>query len=238
MMLEELIRGLGILAAYFAVLATAALTMRFFVKIPNEPFRKLLHMILLGSLFVWTFVFDTWYLAAGSAIAFALLVYPCLKLAEKIKGYSSFVTERKGGELKQSLLVVFFMFALVTAVCRGIFSDKFLVITSISAWGFGDAAAALIGKRYGKHAIEGRHIEGKKSAEGTFAMFAVSFLSVFILLMIRGGMSFIAYTVTALITGAVSAYIELYSLHGSDTFNCPAAAMAVLIPLVHLFGGL
>lgn len=36
---------------------------------------------------------------------------------------------------------------------------------------------------------------------------------------------------------AVTAVVELYTMHGLDTVTCPLAAMAVLLPLVHLFGG-
>jgi len=235
--LQELTAGLLTLLIYFIVLATAALLLRKLSRIPDEPFRKLLHCILLGSLFVWTLVFSTWWLAALSAIAFALAVYPLLKLAEKIPGFSKFVTERKKGELKHSLLVVFFMYAAVVSVCWGWLGDKFLALCSIYAWGFGDAAAALVGKRFGKHDLSGGHIEGHKSMEGTLAMFSVSFISVLAILILRGGMPWYAYPLTALATAAVSALVELYTLNGMDTISCPLAAMAVLLPIVHLFGG-
>ena len=39
-------------------------------------------------------------------------------------------------------------------------------------------------------------------------------------------------------TAAVSAAVELYTPNGMDTITCPLAAMAVLLPLVALFGGI
>ena len=39
------------------------------------------------------------------------------------------------------------------------------------------------------------------------------------------------------LAAAVSALVELYTPNGMDTFTCPMAAMAVLLPLVALFGG-
>lgn len=236
-MLQEIYTGTGTILLYFIVMASAALIARSRVRIEDEVFRKLLHFILLGSLLVWTLVFKTWYLAAGTALAFAAAVYPFLKLAEGIRGYSRFVTERKSGELKQSLLIVFGMYALVAALCWGWQGDKLLALCSIYAWGVGDAAAALVGKRFGRHPLEGRHIEGRKSVEGSAAMFTASFICVISILLVRGGLPWAAYPFIAAVAAAVSAFTELYSMHGMDTITCPLAAAAVLIPLVQVCGG-
>ena len=115
-MLHEMLAGSGTILLYFAIAVLAVVTLRFIVRIPDELFRKLLHFVLLGSLLVWTLAFERWWLAALSAVGFALLVYPLLVLAEHLRGYSAFVTERSSGELKRSLLVVFSMYALVVAV--------------------------------------------------------------------------------------------------------------------------
>ena len=52
----EFLKGLGILCVYFFVCASAALLLRHCIRIPSEVFRKLLHFILLCSLFIWTHV--------------------------------------------------------------------------------------------------------------------------------------------------------------------------------------
>ena len=235
--MQEVLTGMGAILTYFAVSATFALLIRRFTPIPDEVFRKLLHCILLGSLLIGTLIFQTWWIAALTAIGFAIAVYPILMLAERIKGYSKMVTERKKGELKRSLLAVFAMYAVVVLICWGWRGEKLLALCSIYAWGFGDAMAALIGKRFGRHILQGKHIEGKKSVEGTLAMFEVSFVCVLIILLFRGGMPWYAYPVISLITAAVSAVVELYTMDGMDTMTCPLAAMAVLVPLVYLFGG-
>lgn len=226
------------LIVYFVVCASTALVGHIFIKVPNEVFRKILHGILLGSLIVWTYKFPTWYSAAASAIAFAWIVYPILWIAEHIKGYSEFVTERKSGELKSSLLIVFFMYAVVVAICWGWLNDKTLALASIYAWGFGDAAAALVGKWFGKHKIGGKisHV-ARKSVEGTAAMFLLSFVCVCSVLISRGGLSAIGLIVTSLVVAAVSAFVELITPNGLDTITCPLAAMTVLLPMVYLFGG-
>ena len=163
---------------------------------------------------------------------------PILWFAERFKGYSKLVTERKSGELKSSLLVVFFMYAVVVAICWGWFDDRMLALASIYAWGFGDAAAALVGKRFGKHKIGGKIIQGRKSFEGTTAMFIVSLISVFTILTLRGGLMWYETLVISVVVAAVSAVVELYTLNGIDTITCPVAAMVVLIVLLRLVGGI
>lgn len=134
-------------------------------------------------------------------------------------------------------MIVFVMFAAVICVCWGWLGDKLLALASVYAWGFGDAAAALVGKRFGRRALTGAHIEGRKSVEGSLAMFATSFVCVAAVLLFRGGLPWYGYLVIPAATALAAAVVELFSLRGMDTITCPLAAMAVLLPLVHLMGG-
>ncbi len=219
---------------YFVICASVALLLRKLIHIPDEIFRKLLHCILLGVLPVYVFGFQQWWTAAVSCVVFAAVVYPVLCFFERFRTYSQMVTERKKGELKSSLLLVFAMFAVVISVCWGGLSDRWLVLCCVYAWGFGDAAAALIGKRYGKHKLAG----GKKSWEGTISMFAVSFACVFSLLLLRGNLPWYACLLSALPTAAAVAATELYTPGGFDTVTCPICAMVVLLPCLYGFGGI
>lgn len=232
------LHGVGALLLYFVIAAGAALLLRAAVRIPDELFRKILHCILLGSLIVLVFRFSVWWHSALASLGFAAAVYPILAAAERIPGFSRFTTERRGGELKASLLLVFSMFALVTAVCWGWLGDRWLVLAAVYAWGFGDAAAALVGKRWGRHKIRFGPTDGSKSAEGSAAMLVTSLVSVAVILALRGGLSPAGYVVIPIVTALVSALAELYSRGGYDTVICPLSAMAALIPLLHLFGGL
>ncbi len=236
--MEEALHGVLSMLLYYFIAAGIALTCRVVIHIPNELFRKCLHCILLGSLLVFVFCFETWWISAPSAVGFAVLVYPILSLLERIKGYGELTTERKQGELKTSLLLVFSMFAVVISICWGWLNDRYLVLASIYAWGFGDAAAALVGKKWGKHKIHLRYADQRKSWEGSATMFLVSLLSVTLILLYRGGLSVVGYIVTPLLTAMVSTLAELYSKNGYDTVICPLSAMAILLPLTHLFGGL
>jgi dolichol kinase len=235
-MFREFVSGFLVLLTYFAVCAILALVLRRSVKIPAEVFRKILHMILLGSIFVLAYAFHTWWVSAVTAFVFMAVVYPVLMFAERIPGYSKLLTERKCGEIKLSLIVVFFMFAVLIGVCWGWMGEKYLVIASVLAWGLGDAAAALVGKRFGRHYIEGKLVEGRKSLEGTLAMFAVSFIAVTAVLMANGSVAWYCCVPVALLTAACCAVVELYTKGGMDTLTCPFAAAALLIPLVRLLG--
>ena len=235
--MNHILPGTANLIIYFIGAISIAFPARALFTIPDEVFRKLLHFILLGSFGVLLVSYPTWQITAMVAIVFEIIVYPILMFFERLKKYSQFTTERKKGELKHSLMLVYTMFAVVVMICWGLFGDKYLALASLYAWGIGDAAAALIGKRYGKHKIRAFKLDGKKSYEGTLAMYLVSCISVFFILMLRGGMQMGVCIIIALIVGAISAIVELYSKNGNDTVFCPLAAMVTLLSLVYLLGG-
>ena len=235
--MQELLEGTKAVLTYFAIAASTALGARMLIRIPDELFRKILHCILLGSLPVFLFCFQTWWLAALEAVAFATIVYPLLAFLDRFPFFEKLTTERRHGELQHSLLLVFNMFAVVMAVCWGWLGDRFLAMASIFAWGFGDAAAALVGKPCGKHKIKWKYTDGKKSYEGSFAMLLTSFITVVVILTLRGGFSLPVTLIIALVVAFVSALAELSSKSGNDTVVCPLCAMAVLLPLVAVFGG-
>jgi len=231
-------QGSWCLLLYFLICVAVAFSIRLLFHIPTEVFRKLLHWVLLGSLAVWLWAFARWQHALLAVACFLALVYPLLYLAQHhLPGYSRFVTERKEGELKHSFVLVFTTFAALVAVGWGLFDDKNLCLAAICAWGPGDAAAALMGKRFGRHKLQGQHIEGCKSVEGSAAMLLVSFAFVLPVLLLRGDLSAGVCVGAALICAAVTAVVELFSLRGNDTVFCPLAAMAVLLPITLLAGG-
>ena len=75
--MNELLQAGGHILLYFIICATSALVAHALLPIPSEVFRKILHLILLGSLAVWVLEFSTWWLSALSAVVFALRSIPC-----------------------------------------------------------------------------------------------------------------------------------------------------------------
>ena len=235
--MQQLLLGSGITLLYILAAAGIMFTVRKLTSIPDELFRKILHFILLGAYIPLVFAFEKWWMATVFSIGMIILCFPALYFAEKIPKFSSFVNERKKGEYKNSMVLAIGMMALSTTICWGLFADKYLVLASIYAWGVGDGLAALVGKRFGKHKITWKLADGKKSVEGSLAMFICSFTSVLGVLLIRGGLGLPLCFITALLTGAACTVAELCSKNGYDTVICPTVAMVVIIPMVALFGG-
>ncbi|MBR7162201.1 MAG: phosphatidate cytidylyltransferase, partial [Clostridia bacterium] len=124
------------------------------------------------------FGFETWWMAAVFAVALIILIFPILLAVSRWRAFSSFVVERRKGEFINSMVLALSVMALSVSVCWGWMGDRYLVLACIYAWGIGDAFAALIGKRFGKHKIQWRLADGKKSIEGTLTMLLCSFVSV------------------------------------------------------------
>ena len=141
-------------------------------------------------------------------------------------GVSQFVNARKKGEYSKSFAAVMIMYIIVATVCWGFLGQRLLGIACILAWGPGDAAAALIGQRFGKHKIGRRK---RKSLEGSLAMFVFSFISVLVVLFIYGRYGVVATVIVALMTALASTITELLVENGFDTFYCPVAAMVVIV---------
>ena len=232
--MQELLHGAFVFCLYVIPAATIMMTIRRFWKIPDELFRKILHFILLGAYFPFLFGFKTWWISAGFAVGVIVIVYPILALAGRIPAFSSFVNERKEGEFKSSMVLALATVAVSISVCWGILDDKLLTMACIYAWGVGDAFAALVGKRFGKHKITLPFADPRKSWEGSAAMFLSAVCSVLVVLLIRGGLGFGSCLLISLVAAPIVTYVELCTRNGLDTITCPAAAMAVILPLIRI----
>ncbi len=205
------------------------LPLRFITRIPGYVFRKILHMIAFTCTTLMIAVANTWQAAALTSILIAVCVYPLLAWAERMPWYSRLFVEKKPGEIKKSLLLLFFMFAGVTAAAWGIFGRPDIAAVSILMWGTGDGAAALTGIPYGKHKIRWKGTDGKKSYEGTSAFILVSltagtvFFQFYEHIAVRG---FFLPVCGAAIAGALT---ELYSDSVYDTVTVPVMVMTVLL---------
>ena len=229
--------GVIVTVLYIIIAVGVTFLARKFFTIPDELFRKILHFILLGAYIPLTFAFEKWWMAAAFSASLIAILFPALYFVGKIPAFSSFVNERKKGEFKSSMVFAVGMMAFSTTICWGIFGDKYLVLASVYAWGIGDGLAALVGKKFGKHKIKWKLADGKKSVEGSLAMFLCAFTSVLVVLMVRGGISLPICLLIATLAGVVCTVSEMCTKNGFDTIVCPLSAMAVIIPVVMLFGG-
>ena len=227
--------GVGITMLYITVAVGIMLLVRKYFTIPDELFRKTLHFILLGAYIPLVFAFETWWMSAFFSISLIIILFPALTIAGKIPMFSSFMNERKKGEFKSSMVLAVGMMAFSVCVCWGIFCEKYLVLATVYAWGIGDGLAALVGKRFGKHKIKWKPADGKKSIEGSLTMLLCSLISVFTVLIIRGGIDIVMCFAIAFISAVVCTIAELCAKNGLDTVICPISAMIVIIPMVIIF---
>lgn len=235
--MQDFLNGTGAVCAYFAFAASTAMIARWLIRIPDEVFRKTLHFILLFSYIPFAFAFEVWWHSVLLAVLLEIIIFPILALAERLPRFSSFVTERRHGEFKQSLLLAFTMLAVCNTVCWGILGDSYLGLACMYAWGVGDAFAALVGKRFGKHKITWKYADHHKSVEGSAAMFVTSAIAVACVLLAHNHLPVLAYILIPAAGAAVSTLVEMVTKDGRDTVYCPVAAMLVMIPLMALFGG-
>ncbi len=233
LLIKEGLVGMGTFVCYYIVLATLLVIARLFFNISKELFRKLLHLVCFMSVFVLLYAFETWYLAMFTALGFALVLYPIIALVERYPKLMAFFNQRHSGEIRGSLMLVFFMMATLIAVFWGWQgeSGKYIIAVSVLAWGFGDAAAALIGTTYGRRRITHPWVDNKKTIEGTLAMFIVAWLIIMFSLMIYTHQPWYLCLLIGLIIAPVCAVVELVSQRGIDTITVPWVTAVVLFIL-------
>jgi len=225
----QTLQCLGRLILYIIPCVLVILPIRFTTKIPSFVFRKLLHLIAFTCFTVMLISADNWQSAALTSVLIAVVVYPILSLVEHESWYPYLFVQKSPGEVKRSLLMLFFMFAAVITVSWGFLNEPEAAAAAILMWGTGDAAAALIGIPYGKHKIMSPPINGHKSWEGSVSMFIVSFLAGFGLLTLHFGLP-ASHTAAAVFFGAIAGSItELLSPSEWDTVTTPAAILLILL---------
>ena len=96
-------------------------------------------------------------------------------------------------------------------------------------WGAGDAAAALVGIPLGRHKITLPGTDGKKSLEGTAAMFAVSFLAGLPVLLFIQKLPMPRAILCTMLASFAGALTELYSSSELDTVTVPVVIAVILL---------
>lgn len=229
-MLREVLVGIGIYLGYYVAMVALLYPLRKYTKIPGELFRKMLHISVAGSVFVLLHAFEHWYLAAAVALVVCLVAYVVVHRFEARPALLRAFKERQPGELRSSLTLMFVTMAALITLGWGVLGaeSKFLVAGAIMAWGFGDAAAALIGKSRGKRKLNGRFIDNKKTVEGTAAMFGFATAALFLVLLFSTGYPWYWSALIAVLVAPVAAVTELVSHQGVDTITVPFATFAWL----------
>jgi len=238
-MLRDLI-GAGLLLGYYLVFVFALPTLlKAWASVPTEWVRKLQHVAYSLSIFLLLELFSTWYFAVLAASLLIVLAYPVLMAIERSPGYRALFVDRArhGGELRKQLLYVQVSFALLILVYWGLLGFKwhYVIAVAVMAWGFGDAAAALVGKALGRRQFLHRWIENAKTHEGTIAMVVVAAVALFLTLLFYGGKPWYISLLISLVVAPVCGVVELFSRRGLDTLTVPLLAAPLVLSLAHLF---
>jgi phytol kinase len=125
---------------------------------------------------------------------------------------------------KRNLGTVYFpiSFAAIIALC---WAKPAAVVAGLMPMVWGDALAAIVGQRWGRHKY---HLFGySKSWEGTATMLVASFASVLLTLLFFG-LPAPTNLVVSLIVAAVATLVEGLSIWGIDNLTVPLLSTAVL----------
>jgi len=161
---------------YGYVLIVIFLTEKLASRLPQNSSRKFLH-IMIGNLpfLIPFFSYNTFplnfpFFVAAPFIVITLLASPYSPIRSFSQKMSGLTEVTEGGH---RLGLVFY--AISYTILAAAFSSKpYIIAAGILPMAYGDAAASLVGEKFGKTKFK---IFAQKSAEGSAAMFAVSFVS-------------------------------------------------------------
>lgn len=233
--MTEFLIGTAILLGYDLVVVFALpLAVRACTPLPLEVVRKMQHVAYALSVFLLLGLFERWYVAVAAAAVLPLVAAPVLALWERHPSYRRLLTDRsaRGGELRRQMGYVQLSFSALIAVFWGGLGPDWrpLVAAAAMLWGFGDAAAALVGTLLGRHRVRHRAVEGAKTYEGTAAMIAVGAAATFATLLLYGGAPWWISLAAGALVAPVAGVVELFSRRGIDTLTVPLASAAALVP--------
>ena len=228
--LLEFLRAFGIYLGCIAAMASILIVIRFTVKVPDYVFRKLLHIVAFTSILPLAYSTNIWWIAVAVEVFFLILVIAALRFFEKYPFYKELFVEKARHEVIISFIALFSMIALMLSVFWGGLGaeHKYIAVAAIMAWGPGDAAAAIVGKNFGKHKLQGKMIEGTKSVEGSASMAITSFVCVLPILLLMSYHPWYISLAFAAAIAPIASLTELFTKKGWDTITVPIVSALVL----------
>jgi len=192
---------------------------------PPEFTRKFIH-IGVGMWVVGTaLLFETWYLA---------LIPPATFVVINAVSYAMGMIKAMESADRENLGTIYFPISFLFLIYL-FWGRPVLMVASLMPMTWGDAMAAIVGRRYGHYHYT---VGGKtRSVEGSVAMLFWSWVPTFLALTLMpliSGMPSINWLLALIYSGALallSTLVEAVSPWGIDNLTVPAAA-AVLLPLL------
>ena len=229
-LLLEYLKVLGIYIGYIITLAAILIVVRFTTKVPDYIFRKLLHFVAFTSILPLVFSTDIWWIAVAVEALFLILVIAVLQFFEHFPFYKKLFVEKGKHEVIFSFVGLFGLMTVLIAIFWGIFGTEhlYIAIGAIMAWGPGDAVAAIVGKQRGKHKLQGKHIEGIKSVEGSIGMAITSFVCLLPVLLFMSALPWYVSVIFAFVIAPIASLTELFTKGGWDTVTVPVVVSLIL----------
>ena len=182
----------------------------------TEFTRKLIHI----SVGMWAFgtvlLFERWYYAIIPPLSFVVLNY----ISYRLELFKSVETGERG-----NLGTIYFpiSFAIILYLFWG---SPHLLVASLMPMTWGDAFAAILGRRYGrrKYTVLG----STRSVEGSLAMFAFSWLSTLLALLLLAPQSGVLSLLYSLGVPVFATVVEALSPWHIDNLTVPLLSAALL----------
>lgn len=225
-------------SCYFYVLAVIFATGKIggILSLSPNSSRKFLHIMIGNLIFLIpffsynTFPLNFPFFVAAPFVLVTFLVSPYSPVKSLGRRMPDLVEVTEGGH---QLGLVFYAVSYTALAC--LFSARpYVIAAGVLPMAYGDAAASLVGEKFGKLRFK---IFAKKSVEGSLAMFAVSFagLSVCMLLFSRMySFPLFSSVVAALAVAAGATAAEALTPRGVDNLTVPFFGAFLFILLMGL----
>ncbi len=228
---------------YFAVvLLGLSVFLKLVVRAPKEIVRKTQHLGYAFSIFLFLYLFDSWWVSVLVLIGFMAVIFVAVWGFEHTPYYRRLLVDRKrkGGEIKYSAILALLSFAILITFFGHVlpYSSNAIVVISVMCWGVGDALAALIGKRFGNKKLSWPGTDNKKTWTGSVAMDIGVFIVAFLMLWFYGGYLWWVAIVIAAMVSSVATFAEAFAKNGWDTLVLPLSAAITLYLMTWLFIGI
>jgi len=219
---------------YIYIVSVIVITGKISHRLPKTLARKFLHIMIGNFIFVIpfftlnTFPINFPFFVAAPFIFLTFLVSPLSPLKSLRLRMSGLVDVTGGGHPFGLVL-----YAVSYTLLALFFSDKpYILAAGIIPLAYGDAAASLVGQKFGKHRY---NVLGRKSLEGSVGMFIVCFL------ILATGYLFFGYPYALPISNFIAAtfavavvatVFEAITPKGLDNLTVPLGSAIVFLLLI------
>jgi len=182
----------------------------------TEFTRKIVHIGVGMWAFGTVFLFEHWYFAIIPPVSFMILNY----ISYRGEIFKSVELGEKG-----NLGTIYFPISFAIIICL-FWERSNLLVASLMPMTWGDALAAILGRRYGrrKYSLLG----STRSVEGSLAMFLFSWLSTFLALLLLPPLDWQTSLLYSLAVAVFATLVEALSPWHIDNLTVPLLPAALL----------